>query len=162
MLTDSQRSFTDRLTGKFATESCLHIPLHLKYVATLPCEIWMSENWRQPEICIVIYDKSQESTAKHLRGGGHAARVELHAEHRSRCAVWKRACTTEKHPTRVNFPCRWPRTLTCDLDLQSWRRKDQDERAKYLGQRSFHWTFSHTHTHTVDLVRYTASSEAVG
>jgi len=26
----------------------------------------MSENWRQSEICIVINDKSQGSTAKHL------------------------------------------------------------------------------------------------
>jgi len=26
----------------------------------------MSENWRQSEICIVINDKSQYSTAKHL------------------------------------------------------------------------------------------------
>ena len=26
----------------------------------------MSENWQQSEICIVINDKSQDSTAKHL------------------------------------------------------------------------------------------------
>jgi len=26
----------------------------------------MSENWRQSEICIVINDKSQDSTAKHF------------------------------------------------------------------------------------------------
>ena len=26
----------------------------------------MSENWQQSEICIVIDDKSQDSTAKHL------------------------------------------------------------------------------------------------
>ena len=66
MLTDFQNSFTGRLTGKFATKSYLNIPPHLKYVATLPCEIWMSENWQQSEICIVINDKSQDSTAKHL------------------------------------------------------------------------------------------------
>jgi len=30
----------------------------------------MSENWRQSEICIVIKDKSQDSTAKHLRFDG--------------------------------------------------------------------------------------------
>ena len=48
---------------------CLNIPPHLKYVATLPCEIWMSENWQQSEICIVINDKSQDSTAKHLSCG---------------------------------------------------------------------------------------------
>ena len=39
MLTDFQNSFTGRLSGKFATNSYLNIPLHLKYVATLPCEI---------------------------------------------------------------------------------------------------------------------------
>ena len=41
-------------------------PTHIKYVATLPNEIWMSENWQQSEICIVINDKSQDGTAKHL------------------------------------------------------------------------------------------------
>ena len=35
MLTDFQNSFTGRLTGKFATNSYLNIPPHLKYVATL-------------------------------------------------------------------------------------------------------------------------------
>ena len=39
MLTDFQNYFTRRLTGKFATKLCLNIPPHLKYVATLPCEI---------------------------------------------------------------------------------------------------------------------------
>jgi len=39
MLTDFQNSFTGRLTGKFATNFYLTIPTHLKYVATLPCEI---------------------------------------------------------------------------------------------------------------------------
>ena len=34
MLTDFQNSFTDRLTGKFATSSYLNIPSHLKWVAT--------------------------------------------------------------------------------------------------------------------------------
>jgi len=41
MLTDFQNSFTGRLTGKFATNSYLNIPPHLKRVATLPCEISM-------------------------------------------------------------------------------------------------------------------------
>ena len=41
MLTDFQNSFTGRLTGKFATNSYLNIPPHLKRVATLPCEIFM-------------------------------------------------------------------------------------------------------------------------
>jgi len=39
MLTDFQNSFTGRFTGKFATNPYLNIPPHLKYVATLPCEI---------------------------------------------------------------------------------------------------------------------------
>jgi len=39
----------------------------LKHVATLPCEILMSENWRLSEIRIVINDKSQGCMAKHLR-----------------------------------------------------------------------------------------------
>jgi len=43
MLTDFQNPFTDRLTGKFATNLSLNIPPHLKYVTTLPCEIGMSE-----------------------------------------------------------------------------------------------------------------------
>ena len=36
MLTDFHNSLADRLTDKFATNSYLHIPLHLKHVATLP------------------------------------------------------------------------------------------------------------------------------
>jgi len=39
MLTDFQTFFTGRLIGKFATNPYLNIPPHLKYVATLPCEI---------------------------------------------------------------------------------------------------------------------------
>ena len=39
MLTDFQNSFTGGLIGKFATNSYLNIPPHLKYAATLPCEI---------------------------------------------------------------------------------------------------------------------------
>jgi len=39
MLTDFQNSFTGRLTGKFATNTYLNIPSHLKRVATLPCKI---------------------------------------------------------------------------------------------------------------------------
>jgi len=72
MLIDFHNSFTGRLTGKFATNSYLNIPPHLKYVAILPCEIGlcMSENWQQSEICIVSNDKSQDSTAKHLSYDG--------------------------------------------------------------------------------------------
>ena len=58
--------FADILSGKCVPNSYLHIPPHLKYVATLPCEIWMSENWWESEIYIVINDKWQRSVAKHL------------------------------------------------------------------------------------------------
>jgi len=40
MLTDFQNSFIDILSDKFTTKVHLNIPLHLKYVATLPCEIY--------------------------------------------------------------------------------------------------------------------------
>ena len=50
-------SFVDRLSGIFATKLMFEYPTHIKYVATLPNEIWMSENWQQSEICIVINDK---------------------------------------------------------------------------------------------------------
>jgi len=59
--------FTDGLGSKFATNVCLKIPPRRKHVATLPCEIRMSEKWRQSEICSVINDKSQGSIATHLR-----------------------------------------------------------------------------------------------
>jgi len=35
--------FTGRFFGKFAVKCILKIPLHLAYVATLPCETLMSE-----------------------------------------------------------------------------------------------------------------------
>jgi len=50
MLTDFQNSFTDRLTGKFATNSYLNIPPHLKCVATLPCENLCSKNRNAQEV----------------------------------------------------------------------------------------------------------------
>jgi len=43
------------------------IPPRLKHVATLPCEIRISEKWHQSDLCIVINDKSQGSIAQHLR-----------------------------------------------------------------------------------------------
>jgi len=57
--------FTVGLGSKFATNSCLNIPPHLKHVAKLSCEIWMSETWRKSDIC--INDTSEGSIAKHLR-----------------------------------------------------------------------------------------------
>ena len=49
MLTDFQNSFAGRLTGKFATNSYLNIPPHLKCVATLPCEISMFKKNRNAQ-----------------------------------------------------------------------------------------------------------------
>ena len=70
MLTDFQNSFTGRLTGKFATNSYLNIPPRLKYVATLPCEIWMSETGSNLKYALWLNDKTQDSTAKHLSYDG--------------------------------------------------------------------------------------------
>ena len=42
-----------RDSRKFATNSYLNIPPHLKCVATLPCEMLMSENWWKSEICMI-------------------------------------------------------------------------------------------------------------
>jgi len=50
MLIDYQNSFTGRLTGKFATNSYLNIPSHLKRVATLHCEISMFKNRNAQEV----------------------------------------------------------------------------------------------------------------
>jgi len=67
ILTDFQTFFTGGLGSKFATKTCLNIPPRLKCVATLPCQMWMSEKWHHSEICIVISDKSQCSIAKNSR-----------------------------------------------------------------------------------------------
>jgi len=52
---------THGLIDKFAKTRVYMMPPHHKYVATLRCETWMSVNWRQSKICIVINDKSQAS-----------------------------------------------------------------------------------------------------
>jgi len=43
MLTDFQNSYTDGLNIKFAVNSSQNIPSHLKCIATLPCEVLISE-----------------------------------------------------------------------------------------------------------------------
>jgi len=55
--------FTGRFLGKFAVKCILKIPLHLAYVATLPCATLMSAKQ-------VINDKLQDSVATYLRCGG--------------------------------------------------------------------------------------------
>jgi len=44
MLADFHNTFASRLAGKFAIKLSLNIPLCLKCVATLPCEICMFKN----------------------------------------------------------------------------------------------------------------------
>jgi len=63
MLTDFQDFCTRRFFGKFGVKCILKLPLHLAYVATLPCETLMSAKQ-------VINDKLQGSIAAYLRCGG--------------------------------------------------------------------------------------------
>jgi len=50
MLTDFQNSFTGRLTGKFATNSYLNIPPHLKRVTTPLVKYICSKNRNAQEV----------------------------------------------------------------------------------------------------------------
>ena len=61
MLTDMQNSFTERLRSKFLAKRQQNILPHLKRVATLPCEMLMTEKQQQPEKCIMIDDIAQYS-----------------------------------------------------------------------------------------------------
>jgi len=73
MLTDFQNSFNSRLSDKFATNSYLNIPPHLKYVAMslhYLVKYECQKNGGNVKICIVINDKSQGSAAKHLSWDG--------------------------------------------------------------------------------------------
>jgi len=62
-----KKNFTGGLGSKFTSNSHLNIPPRFKHVATLPCEIWMSEKWHYSEIHIAINDESQGSIAKNLK-----------------------------------------------------------------------------------------------
>jgi len=42
-MTDFHNSFTDTLSRKFAITLLIEIPTHIKYVATLPCEMLKAE-----------------------------------------------------------------------------------------------------------------------
>ena len=55
--------FPGRFLGKFAVNCVLKIPMHLAYVATLPCETLMSAKQ-------AINDKLQGSVAACLRRSG--------------------------------------------------------------------------------------------
>ena len=59
----------------------------------------MSENWQQSEICIVINDKSQDSTAKHLSYDGL-----LHYKFVSHCAG-KRIFKIREHLAKLQAKC---------------------------------------------------------
>jgi len=58
-----KKFFTERFLGKFAVKWISKMPLHLAYVATLPCETLMSAKQ-------AINDKLQGSVAAYLRCGG--------------------------------------------------------------------------------------------
>jgi len=45
MLNDVQKFFTTGFTSKYVMKSLLNISPYLKYVTTLPCEIFMSKNY---------------------------------------------------------------------------------------------------------------------
>ena len=72
MFTDFQNSFAGRLNGKFATNSYLNILPHLKYVATLLCEISMFKNRNAQEIieanCHVRLLDTAKTVLKYLSG----------------------------------------------------------------------------------------------
>jgi len=58
LITDFQNSFTAQLLGtKRVMKQSLKILPHLKRVATLPCEIWMSGNYRQSETNVSFNNK---------------------------------------------------------------------------------------------------------
>ena len=58
-----KKNFTGKVLGKFVGKWILKIPLHLAYVATLPCEALISAKQ-------AISDKLQVSVAAYLRCGG--------------------------------------------------------------------------------------------
>jgi len=70
MLIDFQNFLSGRFTSKYATQSSLTIPAHLKCGADLPCETSISENLQKFDAYIVINNKSQGNVATCLRCGG--------------------------------------------------------------------------------------------
>ena len=64
-----ENSFTNRLSSKFIGILLWNVSPYLKSVATLPCEILMSEKNKQPEVYNVIYDISQGIIATGFRSG---------------------------------------------------------------------------------------------
>ena len=67
ILTDFQNSFTIRLSKKFTIKKSLKIPSHLKCVATLPCEIWMSitiNNLKQCNWLTINFNKINQTSKK--------------------------------------------------------------------------------------------------
>jgi len=58
-----KKFFIERFLDKFAVKWVLKIPLHIAYVATLPCETLMSAKQ-------AINDKLQGNVATYLRCGG--------------------------------------------------------------------------------------------
>jgi len=63
MITDFQFFLPADLAVNFWKAIIQYISPQLKRVATLPCEILMSEKQKQPETCIVINYASQRSVS---------------------------------------------------------------------------------------------------
>jgi len=68
MLTDFRNSFADRLNGKFATNSYLNIPPHLKTCRYTT--LWNMKVGKLAAIWKIYCDISQGSIAKHLSCDG--------------------------------------------------------------------------------------------
>jgi len=62
ILTDLKKNFTGIFVSKFAVKKILKIPLHLAYVATLPCKTLLSAKQ-------AINDKLQGSVVTYLKCG---------------------------------------------------------------------------------------------
>jgi len=67
-LTDFHNSFTDTFGRKFAIKLLIKIPPHLKYVATLPCEILKAEKLAIISIKYFVLLEHEE-VARHLPYG---------------------------------------------------------------------------------------------
>jgi len=112
--------FTGRFLRKFAIKCILKIPMHLAYVATLPCEALMSAKQ-------AINDKLQGSVAAYLRCGsvvtyarcGWMFDIHLTANLLRNLPVKKivnrlrfdRIMVMSLWPNFFAPPCKWGRTL---------------------------------------------------
>ena len=66
ILADFQNSFTVTFSRKFGIKPSLNIPPHLKHIATLPCEILMSEKYGLQHEELSVYRKYNGHEIKHI------------------------------------------------------------------------------------------------